>query len=103
MDFTGYPRCANGDVLIVLEPGKLELQLHSDILRRQSRFFRERLTKENATTLSSKAKRAGESVRWRFDLVECQFPSEDCPGKLQIVVSTQIPIASSIYNGCEFI
>jgi hypothetical protein len=86
MDFTGYPRCINGDVLIILKPGDWELKLHADVQRRQSKFFRHRLTQESAATLSSSAKRAGEFVRWRYDLVERPGPGEDGPGKLQMVV-----------------
>jgi hypothetical protein len=86
MDFTGYPYCANDDVLIVLEPGNWELKLHADVLRRHSKFFRDRLTEESAAMLSSIAKRASQYVRWRYDLVERPSPREDGPARLQMVV-----------------
>ena len=84
MDFKGYPRCNNGDVLIMLSPDKA-FQLHSEILRRHSKFFREHL-KDGGATLSTTAKRNGEFVRWRFDMVERPGYGEDGAGVFSRVV-----------------
>jgi hypothetical protein len=85
MDFRNYPRCANGDVLIMLSSDKI-FQLHAEMLRRHSKFFRDRL-KDGGATLSSNAKRNGETVRWRFDMVERPGFGEDGAGMLERVVS----------------
>ncbi|KAF2431326.1 hypothetical protein EJ08DRAFT_632188 [Tothia fuscella] len=76
--------CANGDVLIVLAPD-MHLKLHAAMLQRHSKFFREHLIQENATTLSSTLRARGETMRWRFDLVERPEIGDDGPGKLQMV------------------
>lgn len=85
MDFKGYPRCNNGDVLIMLSPDK-EFQLHAEMLRRHSKFFRDRLS-DGGATLSSSAKRSGETVRWRFDMVQRPSDGEDGAGTIERVVS----------------
>ncbi|QDS69590.1 hypothetical protein FKW77_008416 [Venturia effusa] len=69
MDFAGFPLCHNGDVLIVLSNDN-RLQLHAEILKRHSKFFKGRITQQNAATLSSGAQKQGETVRWRFDLLD---------------------------------
>jgi hypothetical protein len=72
MDFTRFPRCVNGDVLIVLEPENRELQLHADMLRRQSKFFRDCLTQENVATLAVRSREVpgvwGERT-WKMQMV----------------------------------
>jgi hypothetical protein len=88
MDFTRFPMCANGDVLIVLSPDR-KLQLHAEMLKRQSKFFRDKVVQENAATLRGRAKRSGETTRWRFDLVDRPQPGDGGPGKLQMVASIQ--------------
>lgn len=85
MDFTGFPMCANGDVLIVLSPGR-KLRLHTEMLKRQSTFFRDKVVQDNAATLSGGATRSGETIRWRFDLVERPAPGGDGQGRLRMVV-----------------
>jgi hypothetical protein len=88
MDFDGYPSCANGDVAIKLSPDK-SYQLHADILNRHSAFFKKYL-KDGGASLSSNAKRQGETVRWRFDLVERPQEGEEGCGTLAQVVSVSM-------------
>jgi hypothetical protein len=66
-DFAGYPICQNGDVVLVFSAGT-RMQLHSEILARHCTFFRNALQKNLPIELNSHAKRAGVSIRWRFDL-----------------------------------
>jgi len=87
MDFNGFPLCANGDVLIVLSNDD-KLQLHSEILKRQSKFFKERITQQNAATLSSTAiHKHKETVRWRFDLLDKPEADGEGAGHLVPIVS----------------
>jgi hypothetical protein len=87
MDFTGFPLCANGDVLIILSNDN-KLQLHSEILKRHSKFFKERITQQNAATLSSTAlNKHKESVRWRFDLLDKPELDGEGAGHLVPIVS----------------
>jgi hypothetical protein len=91
MDFTGFPLCQNGDILIVLSP-EHRLQLHSEILKRHSKFFKERITQQNAATLSSTAlHRNKETVRWRFDLLDKPELDGEGPGNLVQIVSLLSP------------
>jgi hypothetical protein len=84
MEFKGYPRCDNGNVLIMLSPDKA-FQLHAEVLRRHSTFFREHLM-DGGATLSTTAKRSGETVRWRFDMVQRPGIGEDGAGIFRRVV-----------------
>ncbi|KAK3081162.1 hypothetical protein LTS18_009588, partial [Coniosporium uncinatum] len=84
MEGRDFPHCSDGDVMIVLAPGRF-FQLHSDVLKRSSGFFQEVLTEENAIYLSEKAKRQGVCIRYRLELVE--RPSDDSmsAGVLELV------------------
>jgi hypothetical protein len=96
MDFSGFPLCANGDVLIVLSNDD-KLQLHSDILRRHSKFFKERITQQNAATLSSTAiHKHKETVRWRFDLLD--KPEADGEGAGHLIPIVSIFYSSSLFH-----
>lgn len=86
MDFTGFPLCTNGDVLIVLSNDN-KLQLHSEILSRHSKFFKERITQQHATTLSTSALKNKETVRWRFDLLDKPDLDGEGAGCLVAIVS----------------
>lgn len=86
MDFSGFPLCANGDVLIVLSNDN-KLQLHAEILKRHSKFFKERISQQNAATLSSGAQKQGETVRWRFDLLDKPDLDGEGAGRLIAIVS----------------
>ena len=94
MDFTGFPICLNGDVLIKLAPDK-SLQLHADMLKRHSKFFRDNISDDNGATLSSSAKKRGESVRWRFDLVERPDEGTAGAGVLNPVVGLSLFLSLS--------
>lgn len=86
MDFSGFPLCTNGDVLIVLSNDN-RLQLHAEILKRHSNFFKDRITQQNAATLSSGAQKQGETVRWRFDLLDKPDLDGEGAGRLIAIVS----------------
>lgn len=86
MDFSGFPECTNGDVLVVLADGN-RFQLHAEILKRHSKYFKERITQQNAATLSSGAQKAGETVRWRFDLLDKPDLDGEGAGRLSAIVS----------------
>ena len=66
-DFTGFPVCRDGDVLITLCTNR-QLQLHSGILKRHSQYFDDHLLESEACELSAAAKKSGVTARWRFDL-----------------------------------
>lgn len=102
MDFTGFPLCTNGDTLIVLSP-KHTLQLHSDILKRRSTFFKEHISQENSATLSSSVRHSDkETVRWRFDLLDKPELDKECAGKLVLVVSCYSLIHRIVFKTVEF-
>jgi hypothetical protein len=87
MDFTGFPLCSNGDTLIALSPNHA-LQLHSEILKRHSKFFKEHISQENAATLSSSVRHSNnETVRWRFDLLDKPELDKEGAGRLVLTVS----------------
>jgi hypothetical protein len=44
------------------------MQLHSEILARHCKFFQQAFQKHLGVELSSGAKKAGVTMRWRFDL-----------------------------------
>jgi hypothetical protein len=66
-DFTGFPMCRDGDVLITLSTSH-RMQLHSEILKRHSTLFSANILDHNYIGLSNAAKKRGITIRWRFDL-----------------------------------
>lgn len=63
-----FPRFSDGDVQIAISSTKI-YQLHSATLRCASQFFAYLLDSEAAADLCSPARKAGRSVRYRFELV----------------------------------
>jgi hypothetical protein len=59
--------CHNGDVLIVFSAAK-QMLLHSEILMRHCDFFRAEFSKHPPSDVSSGARKAGVTQKWRFDL-----------------------------------
>ena len=62
-----FPKFSDGDVQIVISSTKI-YQLHSATLRRASPFFAYLLDCEPPADLCSPARKAGRSVRYRFEL-----------------------------------
>lgn len=85
MNHNRFPHYTDGDVLIILSK-EYVYQLHSSELCRKSKFFCDRLTGQGAV-LSEEAKRKGETIRWRFDMVERPRAGEVGVGRLERVVS----------------
>jgi hypothetical protein len=69
-----FPRFSDGDVQVVISSTKL-YQLHSATLRRASPFFAYLLDSEPAAELCSPARKAGRSVRYRFELAKPVTPA----------------------------
>src|ERR1700712_1222700 len=92
-DFTGFPMCRDGDVLITLSTNR-QLQLHSGILKRHCQLFHDHLLDRNAIDLTNAAKKAGVTTRWRFDLKYTQGMG-GC-GRLEQVVSCYSSICTPI-------
>lgn len=69
-----FPEFEGADVRIVLTTGR-QYQLHASVLRAHSPLMRDLLRPENATTLSSRAVKAGATTRWKLVLVSS--PDED--------------------------
>jgi hypothetical protein len=88
-DFTGFPMCRDGDVLITLTTNR-QLQLHSGILKRHSQFFNDHLLEGNAIDLSATAKKSGVTTRWRFDLQHT--PGMPGCGRMEQVVSNLVSV-----------
>jgi hypothetical protein len=68
-----FPRFSDGDVQVVISSTKI-YQLHSATLRRASPFFAYLLDSEAPADLCSPARKAGRSVRYRFELARPVAP-----------------------------
>lgn len=62
-----FPKFHDGDVAIVIDPGKT-YQLHSSVLQRNSPFFANLFSAEGPAQLSSAAVKQGVTTRYRFEL-----------------------------------
>jgi hypothetical protein len=62
----GWPVCRTGDVLLVFSAAK-QMQLHSEILAAHCEFFRNAFQDHPGVDISSSARKAGVTVKWRFD------------------------------------
>ena len=82
-----FPRFSDGDVQVVVGPSQL-YQLHSTILRRASPFFAQLLDCEPATELCAPARKAGRSVRYRFELAKPVTPGSGGVGIFQRTVGS---------------
>jgi hypothetical protein len=68
-----FPRFSDGDVQVVISSAKI-YQLHSVTLRRSSAYFAYLLDSEAPADLCSPARKAGRSVRYRFELARPVAP-----------------------------
>ncbi|KAF2673087.1 hypothetical protein BT63DRAFT_475648 [Microthyrium microscopicum] len=79
VDFTGYPECTDGNVLIVLAPHR-HFRLHSEILTRHSQFFSKKITQKPLITKQG-SRKVMNAIHWRFDLIfrhgQTQFTETD--------------------------
>jgi hypothetical protein len=82
-----FPHYRDGDVAITIAPLKT-YQLHSNVLRRNSRYFAEILDETTAAPLTTKARRDGVTTQYRLQLVK---PTFDAIGTFQRVVSKEWP------------
>jgi hypothetical protein len=68
-----FPKFSDGDVQVLISSTKT-YQLHSATLRRASPFFTYLLDSEAPADLCSPARKAGRSVRYRFELARPVAP-----------------------------
>ena len=85
-----FPRFSDGDVQVVVSSNKI-YQLHSATLRRFSDFFGYLLDSEAPADLCSPARKAGRSVRYRFELVRPAAPATGV-GVFQRTVGASSPL-----------
>ena len=90
-----FPRFADGDVVIAINTGRV-YQLHSGTLRRHSTFFTQKLLEGHAAQLSTKARKEGVVIRFRFDLM--RSPLSEC-GELVMMVSAALRLCFCASQG----
>lgn len=90
-----FPLYSDGDVAIIVAPAKT-YQLHSNVLRTQSHFFAEVLNEDQAATLSSKARKDGVTIRYRYQLVKAQFGAIGTFQRLVSLLYSAQPIVANL-------